>query len=236
MWQTPHSSEIRPPRSAGSANFYKRSRLVIMSTQALKKSLSFTRLSLATAALLGVLSTSVQAETLLSGYAGGTFGIAPSQRQCFGASVCGRAAVGGKLFGGWNVTPNVAAEINYFYFSSVNTAFDANQTAANGNDIASVREDARAMTLGMNWSVELFQTFTNNIRLGVARTQVNKEITSTTGAVSYVRTYSNGIAPYLGLGLSMQINRHLRFVNGYDFIIQGHDSHHLLSVGFQGEF
>lgn len=207
-----------------------------MSTQALKKSSSFTRLSLAVAALFGVLSPSVQAETLLSGYAGGTFGIAPSQRQCFGASVCDRAAVGGKLFGGWNVTPNVAAEINYFYFSGVNTAFSTAESTANGNGIAAVRENARAMTLGINWSIELFQTFTNNIRLGVARTQLNKEITSTTGTVSHVRTYSNSIAPYLGLGLSMQINPNLRIVNGYDFIIQGHDSHHLLSVGVQGEF
>ncbi len=207
-----------------------------MSTQALKKSSSFTRLSLVAAALFGVLSPSVQAETLLSGYAGGTFGVAPSQRQCFGATIaCDRAGVGGKLFGGWNVTPNVAAEINYFYFGSVYTVFTPAESVAHDN-IASVRENARALTFGMNWSIELFQTFTNNIRLGVARTQLNKEITYTDGAVSRVRSYSTDLVPYIGLGLSMQINPHLRFVNGYDIIIQGRDTHHLLSAGFQGEF
>ncbi|MES2089601.1 MAG: hypothetical protein V4532_06440, partial [Pseudomonadota bacterium] len=117
-----------------------------MSTQALKNSSSFTRLSLVAAALFGVLSPSVQAETLLSGYVGGTFGVAPSQRVCDQAPTCTRVGTAGKLFGGWNMTPNVAAEINYFYFGALDKSYDGTQTAPLG--VASVKETSRVVTVG----------------------------------------------------------------------------------------
>ncbi|MDE2400057.1 MAG: outer membrane beta-barrel protein [Burkholderiales bacterium] len=203
-----------------------------MSNQAFRKSSSLKRLSLAALAACGVLASSVAMAEGFSGYAGIAGGFAPSQRQCHGATegACDRLGFGSKLFGGWNVTPNVAAEINYFYFGGINTDYDIAQNATTSR----VRESARAVTLGLNWSIELFSFATNNIRLGLARTQNNKELTNRVGAATMERDYAT--APYLGLGLSMQLNRNVRVLSGYDYIIDGHDSRHLFSVGVQGEF
>jgi OmpA-like transmembrane domain len=204
-----------------------------MRTQALCKSLSFKRLSLATALVTSMLAGSLAQASPFSAYAGASMGIAPSPRSCNDANVCDRAAMAGKAVVGYNATPNVAVEINYFYFGGLNTAFSGPQTAANGG-IASIRENARAITLGINWNIELFQIATSHIRLGVASTQLNKTITNSLGVSRNERDYSG--SPYFGLGASIPFNQNVRFVTGYDFLIGGHASHHLFSAGFQGEF
>jgi hypothetical protein len=211
--------------------------LIIMRTQALCKSLSFKRLSLAVALVAGAFSVQVHAEGF-SAYAGATVGLSPSAQACPAGADCERIAGGAKLFGGWNVTPNVAAEINYFYFG----ATGSNVIGATTPGTVNKRVSARALTLGMNWNFEMLDIMTSHIRLGVARVRNVTDIqTTTSGVPSQVRSQDVKFttSPYMGVGLSIPFNRHLRLTTGYDFIYVGGDgnrSRHLLSGGFQGEF
>lgn len=201
-----------------------------MRTQALCTSLSFKRLSLAAAVVSSVLvGTAAQAEPF-SAYVGATAGLSPSAQSCDGYSDCDRVGAGGKLFGGWNVTPNVAAEVNYFYFGKTDTG-------PNLTNKASRAVSAKAVSLGINWNIEMFERITSNIRLGVARVQNKADIASNTGVLSHTTDYTT--SPYIGLGMSFPFNPHLRMVMGYDFIqVTGgsNRNRHLLGGGFQGEF
>ncbi|MGH6647716.1 outer membrane beta-barrel protein [Aquabacterium sp.] len=201
-----------------------------MRTQALCTSLSFKRLSLAAAVVSGVLASSVAHAGPFSAYIGATAGLAPSAQSCDGYADCDRVAAGAKLFGGWNVTPNVAAEVNYFYFGKTDSG-------ANLANKASRAVSAKAVSLGMNWTIELFEVATSNVRLGVARVKNTADITNAAGALSHQTDQTT--SPYLGLGMSFPFNRNLRMVMGYDFIqVPGGQNRnlHMLSGGFQGEF
>jgi hypothetical protein len=204
-----------------------------MRTQALCTSLSFKRLSLATAIVAGALGSVAHASPF-SAYAGATIGLAPNPQNCENQQVCDRVSGGGKTFIGWNVTPNVAAEINYFYFGAASAASVAPVSTK-------VRTSARAVTLNMNWNIEMFETLTSHVRLGVARVSNRKDtITVVSSTVSRITNEEDlTTSPYVGLGLSFPFNKHLRLTTGYDFIsVSGHGnrSRHLLSGGFQAEF
>ena len=191
--------------------------------------MSFKRLSLALAVASSVLAGSVAHAAPFSGYAGATAGLSLSSQNCSGYEDCERVAGGAKLFGGWNVTPNVAAEVNYFYFGSTHSSASLSKE--------SLQASAKAISVGMNWSIELFEIATNNIRAGVARVQSKRTTTNALGVASYDTDYTT--APYIGLGLSFPFNSHLRMVTGYDFIYvsgPGNRTRHMLSGGFQGEF
>lgn len=211
-----------------------------MRTQALCTSLSFKRLSLAAAVVAGALAGSVVHAAPFSAYIGATAGLSPSAQSCDGYDSCDRVAGGAKLFGGWNVTPNVAAEVNYFYFGKTDTG----PSLSNKNSRA---VSAKAVSLGINWSIEMFQVATSNIRLGVARVKNRADVgvtippvsNSAPSTVAYSRETDTTTSPYIGVGLSFPFNRHVRMVMGYDFLqISGGNNRnrHLLSGGFQGEF
>ncbi|WP_290658739.1 outer membrane beta-barrel protein [Aquabacterium sp.] len=201
-----------------------------MRTPALHKSLSFKRLSLAAAVASSVLAGSVAQAAPFSAYAGATVGLSPTGQRCPDYFPrCERVAAGAKMFGGWNVTPNVAAEVNYFYFGRT--------TSEPLLDKRSTDISAKAISLGINWNIEMFEVATSNIRLGVARVQSKTDTTSAVGVLSHDSDYTT--SPYIGLGLSFPFNRHLRMVTGYDFIPvsgAGNRNRHMLSGGFQGEF
>jgi hypothetical protein len=203
-----------------------------MRTNAMRYFLASKKAVLVAGALSGLMAAGAAQAGGFSGYAGVAGGFSASQRECHGApeDACDRVAFGHKIFGGWNVTPNVAAEINYFYFGGVNTIYEA----ARDPKVAKVRESARAMTLGINWSVEIFQIATNNIRVGLARTNKLQDVTLQAGGSQHLSEYAT--APYLGLGLSMGMNQNVRLSMGYDYIIDGHDSRHLFSIGIAGEY
>lgn len=205
-----------------------------MRTPAQCKSSSFKkRLSLAIVAASSVLAgSSVMAEGF-SGYLGTNIGLSPSSQAC-NTSSCDRVSGGAKLFGGWNVTPNVAAEVNFFYFGRVR---GTNYSLGNAVDTS---KEAEAVTVGINWNIEMLRQLTNHVRLGLARTRHTTYTYNTTNFVTSAETKSEVITtrPYIGLGLSIPFNQYLRFNTGYDFIWENkHDqSHHLLSAGIVGEF
>lgn len=186
------------------------------------------------AAALSLVSLSALAQTPRSAplgiYGGGSFGVGVAQWDCH--DVCDRAVFSGKVFGGKRLTPGLAAEVNYMFFGGLDNANNQEQTNATG--ISSVRQKFRAVTVGINWEVELLQDFTNHLRAGWAFTRRSDEITYANGSTDRVKTY--GGAPYFGAGLSFRLNNEVRLVNGFDYIVDGHNSYYLFSVGASAEF
>lgn len=215
-----------------------------MRTQALCTSLSLKRLSLAVAVVSSVLAGASAHASPFSAYAGATIGLAPNGQNCEGQEGCDRVTGGAKAFVGWNVTPNVSAEINYFYFGQANSESTTPTRTQ-------VRTSAKALALNMSWNIEMFETMTSHIRLGVARVANRKNtltytttVSSSTGEAFTTltgRTHEEDLttSPYFGLGLSIPFSKNLRITTGYDFIsVSGHGnrSRHLLSGGLQAEF
>jgi len=211
--------------------FIPRNRPSIMSNSAsrkISKSLSVL------AAALSLVSLSAFAQERLSNpyciYGGATFGIGAAQWQC--GSTCDRATFSGKLFGGKRITPGLAAEVNYMFFGGLDSTNSSSVTAATG--VAATRQKMRAATVGINWEVELINDFANHIRLGWAFTRKDQKLTMANGSEG--RNIEYGSAPYMGVGLSFQAVRDVRLVSGFDYIIDGHDSYYLFSVGASVEF
>jgi hypothetical protein len=163
-------------------------------------------------------------------YGGATFGVGAAQWEC--GTTCDRAVFSGKIFGGKRLTPGLAAEVNYMFFGGLDKANDTDQTAATG--IASMRQKARAVTLGVNWEVELLNDFVNQLRIGVARTRFDQQITRAGGAEERKMVY--GTAPYVGAGLAYRLMRDVKLLSNFDYIIKGHESYYLFSIGAAAEF
>jgi hypothetical protein len=203
-----------------------------MSTTALRKSSQTLRLLAAALAVSSALPAVAQeARSAPWGvYGGATFGVGVSQWEC--GTTCDRAVFSGKLFGGKRLTPGLAAEVNYLFFGGVDRANDTPRQAITG--VASERQKFRAITLGINWEVELLNDITNSLRVGMAFTRTASKFTYANGSSNELNDYSR--APYFGAGLSYQVARDLRILSSFDYIIDGHQSHYLFSVGAGSEF
>ena len=163
-------------------------------------------------------------------YGGGAFGVGAAQWEC--GTTCDRATFSGKFFGGKRLTPGLAAEVNYMFFGGLNSANDSVTTAATG--VASERQKSRALTLGINWEVELLHDFTNQLHFGWARTRKDENIVYSDSTTARKVTYGN--APYVGAGLAFQATREIKMLSNFDYIINGHESYYLFSVGAAAEF
>lgn len=202
-----------------------------MSTSAPRKiSKSLTTL----AAALSLVSLSAMAQERQSSpwgvYGGATFGVGAAQWEC--GTTCDRAVFSGKIFGGKRLTPGLAAEVNYMFFGGLDSANDQTRAAATG--VAAVRQKARAVTLGINWEVELINDFVNQLRIGVARTRFDQEVAYAGGAQERKMVY--GTAPYVGAGIGYQVMRDVKLLSNFDYIIKGHESYYLFSIGAAAEF
>ena len=186
------------------------------------------------AAALSVVSLSAMAQVPQSAplgiYGGANFGVGAAQWEC--GTSCNRATFSGKVFGGKRLTPGLAAEVNYMFFGGLDRANDTAKAAQTG--ISSERQKYRAVTVGINWEVELLEDFTNHLRVGWAFTRRSDQIAYANGSKARVKTY--GGAPYFGAGLSFRVTEQLRLVNGFDYVIDGKQSYYLFSVGASTEF
>lgn len=185
-------------------------------------------------AALSLVSLSAMAQERQSSpegiYLGGTFGIGAAQWEC--GTSCDRATFSGKFFGGKRLTPGLAAEVNYMFFGGLDRANDTATTAATG--VAAVRQKMRALTAGVNWEVELLNDFTNQLRIGWAFTRRDQNITYAGGTTGRVNDY--GSALYLGAGLGFNVNHEFKLLSNFDYIVKGHESYYLFSVGGAYEF
>lgn len=160
-------------------------------------------------------------------YVGAGAGVGVDARSCGAAPSCNRTNFSQKIFGGVRLTPGLAAELNQFYFRGLDRA-NADPVATS-TGVASTRESMDATALGINWEVELLHGFTNQIRLGWAYTRREILSLSPSGVATRRNEYSG--MPYLGAGLEFSLTSDVRLFSNYDFLIGGHNSHHLFSVG-----
>jgi OmpA-OmpF porin, OOP family len=147
--------------------------------------------------------------------------------ECQGAPVCQYNKMGGKLFGGWRFTPNLAAEVGYFYMGRFEATKGGKVPAG---DISSRTLRNRALTVGIDWSGELLGVLTQHIRFGLARVTTDGTISYGNGTIRDVQ--ESDTKPYVGLGLSYQFNDHVRFYQSYDYLRNKNGEHfHMFSMG-----
>lgn len=163
-------------------------------------------------------------------YVGGNLGVGVAQWNC--GTSCNRTAFSGKVFGGKRLTPGLAAELNYMIFGGMDRSNDNALAAATG--LSAEHRRTRAWTAGINWEVELLEGFTNQLRAGWAFKRAERQLTRVNGSTYSYNDYTS--APYVGAGLAMQLTRDVKLQSGLDYIIDGHNSLYLLSVGATVEF
>ncbi len=169
---------------------------------------------------------------MFGAYVGATAGIGANQWECSGYANCNRAAFSGKAFGGYRMTPGLAAELNYMYFGAVERSHDNGSGA--GTNIATDRQTTKAVTVGVNWEVELLHHFTNHLRIGMAWKRRDNQLALDNGTSTLQKTYDNAL--YLGAGLSFRVNENVRMVSAFDYIVDGQNSNYLFSIGASAEF
>lgn len=163
-------------------------------------------------------------------YVGASAGLLAAQWECDVS--CDRGKISGKIFGAKRLTPGLAAELNYMVFGGISRTNGPEKAQETG--IALERRFVRALTAGINWEVELLEGFVNQIRLGWAFKRVDTKLALSTGEDVREREYRQ--APYVGVGLAMNITNNLRVMQGFDYIIDGKNSQYLFSVGATAEF
>lgn len=202
--------------------------------------------------VMGLAATSTSVQAAPTGmYLGGAAGVSINERPCgefdvnLPGVVCDRASTGGKWFGGYYLSPGVGAELSYLRFATVNRrkASLANSRTPGDLDYAEVQDSTSAVTLGLNIEMELFQSFTNHLRLGWSWAQHNTagyRSVVTASSPYYqatdLRSREYRGAPYFGAGLSGKLSPNVRLFSGWDFLIDGRKSNHLLSAGIQAEW
>ena len=172
----------------------------------------------------------VQAQWLKPGtvYGGVNLAVLESGYECDGAVICEHPRAGAKVFGGYRFTPNLAAEVTYFYLGAFK-ATEGNGTFAATDPVATKVRNS-AVSVAIDWSNEIFQVMTTHVRFGLAVTRTNGSVTYGSGVTEKVNDYAT--KPYLGLGLSYQFNPYIRFYSGYDLLRNKDNNHfHVLSMG-----
>jgi hypothetical protein len=201
-----------------------------MSTAASRKILK----SLPLLASLALASSAALAQQRLSSpwgiYGGAAFGVGVAEWSS--GTTTDRATFSGKLFGGYRMTPGLAAEVNYIWFGGLDRANDASKAAETG--VLLTRQKARALTLGVNWEVELLNGFHNQLRAGWAITRKDQKLTLADSSTDRKISYDS--SPYVGAGISYDLMNHLRLASGIDWVVNGHDSYYLFSVGASSDF
>jgi hypothetical protein len=202
----------------------------------MSKIVSRSFLSLAVAMPLAVIASSVSAQALEPAapivrpgmfYSGGSLGLmAQTKVSCGGALVCDRPLIGGKLFGGWRLTPGLAVEINQYYLGKSKLE-DTTPGVVNSSYVTPttlfVTERNRGFGVGINWEIETFRELTSHVRLGVARMET--EVTRLDKVAGLVNSKEAKVRPYIGVGLSMQLTENLRFQTGIDWLRSPKNNH-----------
>lgn len=195
-------------------------------------------LSLAAVAALSMsVGLTAQAQTLepvsspFGVYVGGSAGIGLNNWLC--TASCTSSSFSGKIFGGKRLTPGLAAEVNYMMFGETERINDQATTTRRG--FASEKRKVSALTIGVNWEVELINDFTNQIRVGWAFAEQKNKVTGVTN-VPTGQNSNRFNAPYIGAGIAFRLTRDVKLLTNADVIIHGHDSQYLFGVGAMAEF
>ena len=128
-------------------------------------------------------------------YIGAGIGQAAIADPCDGVASCKTAKVDLKLFGGYRLTPNWAAELNYFGFG---------QATLNGTGGYSATIKSNALGAGAAYFGAFSPKAIGVARLGIAR--VKADVTGLIGTLSSTDSASSA-HPYFGFGLGYALSR-----------------------------
>ncbi len=161
-------------------------------------------------------------------YGAAGVGLMASSYECKGAPGCEYDRASAKLFGGYRFTPNLAAELSYFYLGGFKATQGPGTFPADQPIATKLRNTG--VSYAIDWSNEIFQVMTTHVRFGLATVRTAGSITYGNNETENVREYTT--KPYLGLGLSYQMSPSVRFYSGYDVLRNKRNEHfHMLSLG-----
>lgn len=179
--------------------------------------------TLSAAALALMLSSGAFAQ----GYVGIGAGPAKINVDCAGTTTCDNTSSGLKLFGGYKLAPNWAAELGYFDFGKAKATINDGEGGIIAGEIK-----ATAVGAGVAFFGQFAPDWTGVARLGIASTKAKGS--AATSGVSGSVSESNTNA-YFGLGLSYALSKAVTLDGAMDFSrvkFAGESARvHLVSIG-----
>lgn len=165
-------------------------------------------------------------------YAGVGAGLTQFNVDCTGAESCDNSSAGGKFYGGFSFTPNVAAEIGYIDFGT------AKQSGYVYSTLVNVDLEATAVTAAVALRGPLAHGLTAVGRVGVAQVKMTGKASS---AYASAPDHSETATKlYVGIGLEHDFTNKLKGALTADFTdgeIYGESgSLRMLGVGLQYAF
>ncbi len=162
-------------------------------------------------------------------YAASSLGLMYSGQDCDGTLVCEKQRIGGKVFGGYRFTPNLAAEVGFYYLGKFNATQGSNFINPSLGTRTAVNSDDHAVSLGIDWSNEMFGILRQHIRFGVARVTTRGTQSFGAGPEEFSE---HKVVPFLGLGLSYQVTEYIRLYSSYDTMRnKRNENFHMFSFG-----
>lgn len=168
------------------------------------------------------------------------YGIATATNCGSDTVSCDRSTMVTKLFGGYRLTPSLATEVSYWYFGSMDRAFagrvEFDEKSRQNINIAADSTKYRAFGLGVNYEAELFDIFTNHLRIGLAYGRDERNITLAGNQPLQGSRDKDRYFPYAGVGLSYQFHPNFRLTSGIDLLLHNDRTFFTATVGATGEF
>lgn len=164
-------------------------------------------------------------------YGGATFGASYVDFDCSGIPNCKHEDTGFKLYGGFNITANIATELGYIGFGK------GTAEVVGGGFVVKAKEEATAVVLNGAFRFDMTPNFAGVVRLGIANVRAKASASSMGVRESWSETK---IAPYMGLGLEYTVAQSLKAVAAIDLTKSEIDDEksdvRLISLGLQYGF
>jgi OOP family OmpA-OmpF porin len=176
-------------------------------------------------AAVAVLAFAAAGAAQAEGYIGAGVGATHGNLDCAGATTCDTSDTGGKVFGGYKFSPNLAAEAGYISFGQVKGA----------DSTGSASYKSQAFYLGVALMGDFSPEWTGVARLGVASTKVDAE--GHFAGFTVTDSGSNTDA-YVGLGLGYRVSKQFTIGLDADFtnVKLGGDKMSVRMLGVSGTY
>jgi OOP family OmpA-OmpF porin len=138
------------------------------------------------------------------GYAGALVGLAKISTDCPAGYSCDDSSTGLKVYGGYEVAPNIAVEVGYTNFGKTKASVGS----------VSVEGKSTAISVVGAFRFPIAAEFTGVGRIGLA--SVNGKISGSSGSATVVSESKSKIALYSGLGLEYDIAKDIKAVAAFD--------------------
>jgi OmpA-like transmembrane domain len=136
------------------------------------------------------------------GYAGALIGLAQINSDCPAGASCDDSSTGMKVYGGYEVAPNISVEVGYTNFGKFK---------AKGN-LGSAEIKSTAFVVNGAFRFPIAADFTGVARLGLASVKGKY----TTDVIGVKNSSKSAIKLYSGLGLEYDIAKDIKLVGAFD--------------------